>query len=292
MVVSTRFWCLATYRSIVIDRSPSYIGTPLAGSIHNLLDYNPDTLYIAPDQYKNEVWLETDTQDNQTMAMNWGGFFLRNGSDLTGGNNVTLIIQKSDAFPANTELTQRNDLQSTCFPLVMHQFAPTVAKYWYLQLYQRQLNKYLVTSMAMVGRYYDLTARWNWESPRGQGYYNDIRMTFGGHYSARIGSEGGVFIEKRTYESLTDAQIEVIKSAWRDTRGGAYPMIITDDIPASGWNPYDTTVNPKSSRLVRFKHPVNAEGEVELGEVEIQNGLWNVILYLTEIPWTGEGKLT
>ena len=286
--VATRFWVPMMRRARVVNVVPAH-----AGSAHNLLDYNPDSNCI----YYSNPWMlatliDIDTQDNYDMTFNSVMFFIRNGASFTTAKSLKVSCSPGDgSWLEIVGSAGYNKISAAnSYPLVLWEFGGSLSyPLWYLEL--SKPSETIEGGMLWVGRHHDLTVRWNWGSPVDQGYYNQCTASRDGRILVEGGGNGAA-VYQRHYEGLNNAQIAAIQAAWDDTMGGRYPMVITDDIPASGWNNNGGTANARTSKLVRFRHPPDGEGNVKLGAVEVQCGLWNVILYLQELPWTGEGLLT
>ena len=286
--IATRFWVPMMWRARVINVVATY-----AGSAHNLLDYSPDSNCIYyPNAYRLLTLFDLDTLDNNNIAPNSVMFFIRNGASFTTAKDLKVSVSPGDG--SWLEIVGSGGYNkisaANSYPLVLWDIGTLLPyRYWAIEL--SKPGESIEGGMIWVGRFYNLTARWNWGSPTDQGYYNQFAASRDGRILVEGGGNGAA-VYQRHYEGLNDNQIAAIQGAWDTTMGGRYPMVITDDIPASGWYNSGGTANARTSRLVRFRHPPDGEGNVKLGAVEVQCGLWNVILYLQELPWTGEGLLT
>jgi len=285
--IGTRFWCPLNYRSRIIN-APA---TVFSGSIHNLLDYNPDTSCINQVKTANTGQIEFDANNDYTAAVTFFAAFYRNTHKYTADLGLN-VYRSNDFNNFGTAVFYYGLIRGTyCFPLVIADLTGiSMARYWKWNSWNNY-GQTIEMSMVMLGRYHDVSTRWNWESPDGDGYRNLGLTSFSGQKSIRLGNDNGIFAADRSYEYIGDTDMAAIRAAWADTRGGTYPMIITDDIPASGWNPSSGLVNARTSRLVRFNHPQDGDGLSRLGEVQVQYGLWNVALHLMEVPWYGEGQI-
>lgn len=284
--IGTRFWCPMTYRSRIINPASS----SNRGSQHNFLDYNPDTVYIGTITSICGGQLDVDVRNDYDFGVTFFAMFARN----THNYNYTIRLQvwRSNDYNNWGSAVAYFSLDDTYYyPLIIRDLAGvSMAKYWRWDLFSNN-GEIVEGSMVMVGRYYDVSVRWNWGSPAGQAFLNHGIRTYSGRQNVSLGPDDGIFKAVRIYEGISDSDMNAIRAAWADTKGGAYPMIITDDIPAPGWNPNSAIANSRTSRLVRFNHPLDENGDVTLGEIQIQNGIWNVVLYLAEVPWEGEGEI-
>jgi len=286
--VGTRFWCPLNYRTRVINApSSQYKGSP-----YNVLDYNPDSTYIATNKPICGLQFDFDASNDyaSSVVVTFAAAFARN----THGYSYPLRFQiwRSNDYNSWGSAVGylANITDAYYFPLVIEDLAVSMARYWKIDLWSDN-GETVECGGLMLGRYHDLDVRWNWGSPQGDGYFNHGLTNFSGRQSIRIGNDNGVFTAERHYEYLTTTQMNAIRAAWADTRGGAYPMIITDDLPSSTWSATNPNANARNSYLARFNHPADADGKKRLGEVEVQSGLWNVTLYLSEVPWAGEGEI-
>lgn len=286
--IGTRFWCPLMYRSRVIFPDAH----PISGSSHNMLDYNPDTIFVGSNKSVCNCKIDIDTQNKFNFGINWAGAFIRNGSHFTSGDRRFILHGSNDYNNWGSSLVYDYEFDyRKNFPLMIHQLSSSYShRYWWVEVY---LVPFMVEgAMFMLGVYRDVGVRWNWQSPIGSAQYFDMVQTFGGRYLTRVGNDQTITAWQRHYEMISDADMTAIREMFRHCRGGAYPMVMTDDIPASGWDPNSWSCNSKTSKLVRLIPIRDEYNRAVLGEVEVAKGLWNVTLTLIEEVWTGEGYLS
>jgi hypothetical protein len=267
--------------------------TPFKGSEHDLLDYNPATSYISAAKTTNTGYIDYDVKNDFNFNQSFMAAFFLNTHNYT--NDLGFQIWRSNDYNNWGSVIYTDTLvRSTySFPLLLCDLSGLSVPVPYMRYWKYYCwNNYSQTidlAMIMLGRIWDLAPRWDWGSPEGTGYRNLGTTTFSGRKTIRLGNENGLFVADRSYEYISTTDMDKIRGAWDDTKGGAYPMVITDDIPSSGWNAHSATCNSSTSRLVRFNHEPDSNGLVRLGEVQVQNGLWNVTIHLAEVAWPGNG---
>jgi len=284
--VGTRFWVP------LMERTRLYVADSASeGSYHNLMDSNPDTRAIGAAAWDLATQIYVDSLNNNNRAYNWIGFFIRNYDTYGGGLSLTVYGTNSPPNWGGSIIYETATISSDKhFPLIIRALSQSYEyRYWKFDLFRS--GEIIEGGLFFIGRYYDLTPRWNWDSADTPGFFLDVARSFGGRVHTNLAGNYSHRQIVRTYENISTADVTILRNIWEDTKGGTYPMLITDDIPSTGWSHASSVANSKTSKLVRFNHQPDGDGRVTLGETETQSGLWNVTLYMEELPWTGTGVL-
>lgn len=285
--IGTRFWVPLMHHATVRVDDP----TPTAGSRLNMLDYNPDTIYIGSNATNVELEIEHDPPDGIMPGCNCAVAFMRNPSQFPPSGDRRFIVKSSDDFNNYDIRIHHTSMYNTVnLPLILREFDDTYHhKYYWVQVWNNAAPYIANGGLCFVGRTHDVAVRWNWGTPDATAYYGSTFKLFGGKSYARLGNNLPIKTMVRQYTNLNETDMNAIRAAWNDVRGNTYPFVITDDIPSPGWNNNgDPIANGANSKLVKFSQPPDNSGAPSLGEIEVDFQLWNVTLFLSEVPWTGE----
>lgn len=252
-------------------------GAPLSGpaaswnDAANACNFSRDSYARATGSTYRQYGIDFDarlTSGLISFAPSWAGLIVQNYNVNFSPCSITIY---SDDEPTFTSPVSNhgsiNMVDCLGSGMLVKYLGGSTKRYWLWEF--NSIAAVANLSMAMVGYYYDIKARWDYGSPMGIAFANRrVAIPHGDDVVVNL-RDNPWAVQVRRFEMIDENDRVALESVFRTSRGSTYPFLITDRL--------DQLSTMSHYKLFRF-----AQDELLFEEVDF--GVYNCDIALQEVP--------